>query len=218
MFDSIKRLFGKRRPEFDAEAWEQFNEAKEKALEHVLGPMHDMVGHALIPYAVGGTLDLYYFPNDIRGVGIATMELIEPGGSGPKPNRIGTYELVAFTRHKLDLDDKEGTSPFSEARDRLNHILNCIARYSTEAVLNPGETCEFPPFDDGFAPCVVFDLYAPRGRFFAINGKKHCLLLVMEVHRSEMEYAMEHGSEQLLNKLKAKGYYPYSDLDREPVV
>jgi hypothetical protein len=40
----------------------------------------------------------------------------------------------------------------------------------------------------------------------------------MEVFRSEMEYAMEYGSTLLLDKLKAAGHYPYSDLDRGPVV
>jgi hypothetical protein len=39
----------------------------------------------------------------------------------------------------------------------------------------------------------------------------------LEVFRSEMEYAMEHGSAGVLKKLKAEGHYPYSDLDRKPV-
>ena len=29
---------------------------------------------------------------------------------------------------------------------------------------------------------------------------------------------MENGSDKLIEKLKAKGHYPYSDLDRESVV
>jgi hypothetical protein len=32
-----------------------------------------------------------------------------------------------------------------------------------------------------------------------------------------MEYARRNGSEELLEKLKVAGHYPYSDLDREPV-
>ena len=34
----------------------------------------------------------------------------------------------------------------------------------------------------------------------------------------EMEFARKKGSEKLLNLLKESGYYPYSDIDRDPVV
>jgi len=46
-------------------------------MEAILGKEHDMVMHAMIPYAIGGGLDLYYFPNKIEGVAIATKELSE---------------------------------------------------------------------------------------------------------------------------------------------
>jgi hypothetical protein len=32
-----------------------------------------------------------------------------------------------------------------------------------------------------------------------------------------MQYAMKNGSAAVLKRLKEKGHYPYSDLDREPV-
>jgi hypothetical protein len=53
---------------------------------------------------------------------------------------------------------------------------------------------------------------------FVIDGKTHCLMLCMEVFRSEMEHAMKHGSVSVIPRLKAAGHYPYSDLDRDPVV
>jgi hypothetical protein len=221
MFVFLKKLFPKKSPapQFSDSEYERYYEAKCAALKRVLGEMHDIVNHALIPFAIGGALDMYYFPNVLPGTGMATMELIEPDGSGPKPNLIGTYELVAFTRRKLRLgQDVPDDDPFAKTHRRLYRILNGIARYSYEAVLNPGETCEFPAEEDAEPACLVLDNYAPLGNAFEINGKKHCLLLVIEITRSEMEYAMEHGSEALLNKLKAKGHYPYSDLDREPVV
>ena len=41
----------------------------------------------------------------------------------------------------------------------------------------------------------------------------------MEIFRSEMDFARANGGEELVAKLKAEGhYYPYSDLDRAPVV
>ena len=59
-----------------------------------------------------------------------------------------------------------------------------------------------------------FDDYAPDGQSLEFAGKKHCLLLCTEVLRSEMEYAMEHGSQAGMNRLREGGHYPYSNLDR----
>ena len=217
----IKRRMGaKDQSKFSNEEYERHYEIKQAALERILAPMHDMVGHALIPFQVGGTVDMYYFPNGIPGTGFATMELIEPDGSGPKPNRIGTYELVTFTRQEIppsDLMDDEN-QPFNDIQGRMCGIMTTVGFYSYEAVLNPGETCEIPPGEEGEPNyCLIFDEYKQNGLDFEIDGQKHCLLLVIEVFRSEMEYAMENGSATVLNKLKEKGYYPYSDLEREPV-
>ncbi len=65
--------------------------------------------------------------------------------------------------------------------------------------------------------CLIFDEYASDGKQLLIDGRRHCLLLCLEVFRSEMGYAMEHGTGTVLKKLKEAGYYPYSDLDRQPV-
>jgi hypothetical protein len=217
----IKRRSGaKYQSKFSEEENERHYEIKQAALERILGPMHDLVGHALIPFQVGGAVDMYYFPNGIPGTGFATMELIEPDGSGPKPNRIGTYELVTFTREKIppsDLKDDED-HPFNDIQGRMCAIMTSLGFYSYEAVLNPGETCEIPAGEEDEPNyCLIFDEYKQDGVDFEIDGKKHCLLLVIEVFKSEMEYAMENGSTAVINKLKEKGYYPYSDLEREPV-
>ena len=185
-----------------------------------MGPMHDLVGHAVIPFQMGGAVDMYYFPNGIPGTGFATMELIQPDGKGPKPNRIGTYELVAFT--KLNIPDKNNgageNNPFNIMERRMCGTMTKIASFSFQAVLNPGETCEIPGDKEQPGICLVFDEYDPHGRGFIIGEKKHCLLLCIEIFRKEMEYAIRNGSSSILEKLKAQGHYPYSDLDRAPVV
>jgi len=33
-----------------------------------------------------------------------------------------------------------------------------------------------------------------------------------------MNYARQHGGKRLIARLKNAGYYPYSDLDRAPVI
>lgn len=100
----FSKLFGKKEKqrEFTEEEWNKDYEEKQKGLEKVLGKMHDMVGHAIIPFDIGGLLDMYYFTQGIAGTGFATMELIKPDGSGPIPNKLGTYELVSFTKELYD--------------------------------------------------------------------------------------------------------------------
>jgi hypothetical protein len=218
----LKKLFVGRKKErkmpksdFSQEQYDKDYEDKKKGLEHVLGEMHHMVGHAVIPFTLGGAVDMYYFPKHIQGTGFATMELLDSEGNGPKPNRIGTYELVAFTKQPYNENDTVETS-FNLIERRICGIFTVIGNYSFQAILNPNETCEIP-YDEEANKCVVFDNYEPDNRKFKVGNRKHHLLLCLEVFRSEMDFARENGTEELLERLKDAGYYPYSDLDRKPV-
>jgi len=62
--------------------------------------------------------------------------------------------------------------------------------------------------------CLIFDGYACHSDDLADNFG---LLALIEVFHSEMEYARKHGGVRLIKRLQAKGSYPYSDLDRDPV-
>ena len=217
----LKKLFGKKEEpiikEFTEEEYERDYELKSEGLENVLGKMHHLVGHAIIPFAVGGAVDMYYFPNHIKGTGFATMELLDPDGKGPKKNRIGTYELVAFT--KYDYNTSEDTqTPFNLMERKACGFLTAIGMYASQAVLNPKETVEIPNGENEDNTCLIFDLYEPEGKQFNVGTRTHHLLLCMQLFRSEMDYARANGSEQLIDLLKEKGYYPYSDLDRAPVL
>lgn len=203
---------------FSNEEYENDYELKSQGLEKVLGEMHNMVGHAIIPFAVGGSVDMYYFPNHIKGTGFATMEVLEPDGTGPMPNDFGTYELVAFTKYDYETtENDEIKTKFDLIERRICTIFTAIGSYSREAVLNPFDTCEIPN-DDNENICLVFDLYEPDGKEFFIGERKHHLLLCLQVFRDEMDYARENGSKKLIQKLKDAGYYPYSDPDRESVI
>ncbi|MGV8993502.1 MAG: suppressor of fused domain protein [Flavobacterium sp.] len=219
----LKNLFGKKSNEvalptreFSEEESTADYELKMEGLEHLLGKSHGMVGHAIIPFSIGGAVDMYYFPNHLKGTGFVTMELLNPDGSGPKPNKIGTYELVAFT--KLDYNDNpEIATDFNKIERRFCGIFTTIGKYSTQAILNPNETIEVPN-ETNENNCLIFDNYKPDNKEFKIGDRKHHLLLCLEVFPSEMEYARKNGSEKLLDLLKEKSIYPYSDLDRDPVV
>jgi hypothetical protein len=211
---------------FTAEQYEAHYTAKKAALERILGPMDDIVGHAIIPYAIGGAVDMYYFSRGLPGTVFATMELIEPDGSGPQPNRLGTYELVACTRiprplSKVESGDvpggveKRSDHPFNQIERRMCGVLTVLGRYGTEAVLEPGQTAELPGDEPEY---VVFDEFPSKAGPFRIADRRHGLLLVIEIHPSELEFARTKGSTKLLRLLQKKGFYPYSDLDRPAVV
>jgi hypothetical protein len=218
MKNYIKKLLGKsdkQQPvrEFTEQEHETDYQLKSQGLESVLGKMHNLVGHAIIPFEIGGAVDMYYFPNHIKGTGFATMELLAPDGSGTLPNRLGTYELVAFTKYEYDTsNDKDTQTPFELIERKICGIFTTMGFYSREAVLNPNETCEIPNGKEN--TCLAFNNY----KEFKIGDRTHHLLLCIQLFRSEMEYAMKNGSEKLFAKLKQAGYYPYSDLDREPIV
>jgi hypothetical protein len=199
-------------PRFSDKEYSLYYELKKIGLERILGTMDEVVGHAIIAFCVGGPVDMYRFTNGIPGTAFATMELIEPDGTGPKPSRIGTFELVAFTRHKMD-DSKF----FNKVELRIRSMLTSIARLSYFEVMNPMDTCEIPGNDGMETRYLVLGEWKKGGIVFHIGDRKHGLLLCIEVFKNEMEFAMKQGSKALFQRLKERGYYPYSDLDREPV-
>ena len=200
----------------DDEVTSRWYDRKSRLMEASLGQEHDMVMHALIPYAIGGALDLYYYPHGLPGTAIATKELSDLEHEGVSNDVCGSYELVMFTRHPLDLEAaKDESTPFGRAHANINAILNLIARYSAEAKLNPNETCEFPAdMEQVGGKCLIFDGYAAHADE---NGERFGLLAIIEIFRSEMEFARKRGGAKLIGKLKSRGHYPYSDLDRKPV-
>jgi hypothetical protein len=74
--------------------------------------------------------------------------------------------------------------------------MNGIADYCPEAVANPGDTAEFPEDEklgEISGACLVFSAYGLKGRHAEFG-----LLAIIEIHRSELEYARKHGSAQPL--------------------
>ncbi|MHC4215723.1 MAG: suppressor of fused domain protein [Planctomycetota bacterium] len=229
MNDWLRKLwpFGKKK-EFSDDRMEEHYEAKKAAMEAILGPLHEIVGHALIPFCLGGGVDMYYFCECMPGTVFVTMEMISPDGKGPKSNKMGTYELVTCTRlamppvepHEVRKQKiKDGTlSDFDIIDSRMCGIMTTIGNYGFHAVIEPGETAELPGEDENEINYLVFDEFDRKGVPFIVEDRKHGLLLCIEVFRSELDYARKSGSAALLAKLKEAGFYPYSDLDRKAVV
>lgn len=203
-------------PQEQETGFDKFYELKKKGLEQVLGEMHGIVGHSVIPFAVGGNVDMYYFCNHIPGTGFATLELLNDDGTGALPNCLGRYELVAFTRNPFS-HQQDAMTAFNDIDRRFCQIFTIMGEYAKEAVLNPGETCELPS-DNGQSVYLIFDQYQPADSRFMVGESEHHLLLCLEIFQSEMEFSRKNGSVALFNRLKEAGHYPYSDLNRLPVI
>lgn len=220
MFDWFKAKSNKLSEEEVDALEEKWYDKKSEIMEAILGPEHDMVMHAVIPYEVGGGLDLYYYPNGISGTGIATKELSFACRESSTNDEYASYELVMYTPEAIDLDNAyEDNHPFGIAHQHINAVLNAVAHYSAEACLNPRETLEFPAdFEDIGGRCFILDAYTGTGRDVPKDEEGFGVMLLIEVFRAEMERAREAGGKSLLEKLKAAGVYPYSNLAREAVV
>jgi hypothetical protein len=207
---------------------EQVEQLKGKAaaLERVLGPMHPVVGHAPIPYHLGGSVDVYAFTHLLPGTVLATMELIQPDGSGPLPNPYGAYELVACTRLKPNTGEPliqpsllpgqvpDSRAPFHQFQRRFCQIFTLLGRYSRAETFSPGQTSVLVV--SGRTVYLLFDRF-DREIPFVVAGKPHHLLLCVEIFASECDYAILNGANKLLDRLKDAGVYPYSDMDRRPI-
>jgi hypothetical protein len=195
--------------------FQRWYERKSELMCRALGAEADVVLHAIVSYEVGGALHTYFYPHGIDGTGIATKQLARLDG-GPSNNRFKAFEFVMFTRDRID--PKMGGVVLGNQNDTLSKIrgiLNALAPYAEDATLDPGNTLEFPAdFDDQIGGlCLVCDAYQEE-KFDEEFG----LMLVILVHRDEMEFAREHGTHVLLKKFRDAGIYPYSDLDRSSVL
>lgn len=222
MIGIFKKLFGRESNPIneaidateDAGLWRQH---KSQMMESILGKEHPRPSKARIPFSIGGCVDLHYYPAGIPGTGIATKELSEIAGAGPSNRQLSCYELVMFTRQPLDLGRaQDPETPFGQVHERIRQILIPLARYSSMAELNAHEVLTLPADLKGVGgACLVFDEYARRSDDLVSDFG---LLVVIEVFREEMSFALENGVENLLGLLKDAGHYPYTDLDRKPVV
>lgn len=181
---------------------------KSKRMAAALGPDHDRVLHAIIGYPLGGPLHTYFYLRGLPGTALASKQLARLGEKCPSNREYDKFEFVVFTREVLSLGGDDGAVRADEKRDFLRGALTQLAYYAENATLNPLETLEFPAdFDPPVAGrCFILEVYKPE-----LFDRDFGLMLIMEVHRDEMEFARAHGTATLLEKLKAANAYPYSD-------
>lgn len=191
-------------------------EQKSDIMERRLGQEHDVVMVSSVPFEYGGPLPLYYYPNDILGTGIASKSLSLKGSESVSNEKYQSFELLMFTKNKIDLESAYDTdSAFGQAHLNISNIINPIAEFAQRVTLNPYETCEFPEdLPEIGGKCLIFHDYRSDTEEVESFG----LMLVMEIFPSELAFARRYHPSILITLLTEHGVYPYSDLNREPVV
>ena len=190
---------------------EEFYEAKSAWMETILGQEYEMVMHAIIPYEVGGPVDVYMYPNHVDGTVLATKEMVSHGGQECLPFDGQFYEVAMAVKSKIDAAED---SEFSRSMVRCRKIMTMASRYSGSATLKSGDTVEVPMGDGEDNACALF-WEVDKGKRTHICGRPMTVQYIIEVLRDEMEYAQRHGSENLITLLKQQGIFPSSDLNRK---
>ncbi len=183
--------------------WSEWWDGRVAAMETVLGPCDDMVGHAGIPFDIGpdngGGADIIYFKNHIKGVVSATCELI--GRDDQVENDLGNYELVICHRDEEDWGAD---------------LISRLAYYTLEARIDPGETmdiAEAAPLDSTIAALLFFEY----GKF-EVRNRKAGLLLCVGITADELELCRSGKRGKVESALKAAKVYAFTDLYRGSVV
>ncbi|MDR3402586.1 MAG: suppressor of fused domain protein [Chthoniobacter sp.] len=183
--------------------WKRIWDARLAALESILGKSADTVGHAVVPFYLGGTADVLSFPHYVPGFTFVTADLTGED-VGQKPNSLGNYELMICTR-----------SDFPRASD----LISKLARYTCDAVLEPGQSMDLATFfGDSTLQALLFTHPTESPAQFTLEGQPCGLLLCIGITKDELEFKKANGSAALLEKLHAAGVFPYTVPDRTSVL
>lgn len=182
-----------------SEEWGRHWDARLDALRPVLGPADDQILTSPVPFHLGGSADVLTFRQHAAGVCYVTAGII--GDDRAKPNKLGQYELMICLR------DPDEWAP---------RLISDLAKYTTEAVLAPGDTMDIAP---ALPQPARLDhlLFVPYAEIH-VDGAKAGLLLCLGITADEYAWLREHGSDALVSKLKQANVYPFTDLARASVI
>jgi len=188
-------------PDASAIDYRKLYETFVPVLEAKLGRKDEAVIHAIVGFEFGGPPDLLLFSNapGIRGVFYVTSDLLfferQPR------NSLGRYEAAIC----LPTENKWA-----------EHILYKLSQATVEEAFDVGHTADITAWVD--SECIMKGLLFVELVSFDYGGQSFGALLCVGVTRTELDYALEHGSADLLGRLKAAGAFPVTDLNRASVV
>jgi suppressor of fused protein SUFU len=185
--------------EDDKDEWKLWWDARLAVMEGVLGKSDDMVGHATIPFDIGGAADIVCFHHHVNGIVSVTAELI--GCDEQIKNRLGNYELMICQRQKDDWGD---------------NLISQLAQYTLDSKLEPGETMDIGSAvpDGATIAALLFFKYAT----FRVRGRKCGLLLCLGITADELAAAHAGRRDAVEQALVESGVYPFTDVARKSVL
>jgi len=163
-----------------------------EAICEALGAGYSNVLHCPHPFTLGGNAEVLQFEDHIPGIVYVTVDL-----TGKPDDTYADYELVICHRDKTTWGAD---------------IISRLAPYALKAYIAHGETMDI----DDAAPAeseikaFIFVTY----RTFRMYEATYDLRLCVGITKSELQYKFDHGPELLIDKLKERGVYPYTDLER----
>jgi len=182
-------------------------EAKLQALERILGPADRDILSARVPLHLGGESSVFIFrhaPFANGGIAYVTSDLI--GMRKQRRNRLGQYELMMCTRRE------SAGAP---------ELLGKLAKYTLDEALEPGETMDIGPAmpEDSTISALLFvePRIADGGESFEVRGVKAGVLLCIGITARELEAIRRHGATGILERLKAAGVFPFTEVRRRDV-
>jgi hypothetical protein len=185
--------------------WHRTWEAREAALTGLFGPPEPEVFHSPTPLHRGGEADVLAFRGYVPGVTYVTADLTgAPEGDvlAQVPNSAGCYELMLCTR-----------APVSWAAPALAQL----ARYTLDAVVEPGHTMYVGPIAGSSLEHLAFAEPDLGGKPFAFLGRRYGLLLGIGITEAELRLAQAQRTRGLVARLREAGVFPYTDPGRPSI-
>lgn len=189
-------------PQTENDEWQRIWDARIAGLTPVLGKPADKVLHAVIPFQLGGSADVLPFPDFVSGISYVTAEMTGED-VGQRPNSLGHYELMICARQELK---------------KAGDLISMLARYTCDAVLEPGETMDLNTFfGDSTIRALLFTHPAEHPVHFEFLGQCYGVLLCIGITAEELAFKQSNGSARLLQLLREHAVFPYTTPDRPSV-
>ena len=179
--------------------WERLWDGRQAALESVLGPADDAVLHSPLPFHLGGQADVLTFRKHVAGKVAATCELL--GEPSQKRNLQGTFELAIAHRDDSDWGP---------------NIISKLARYTCDAVLQPGETMDIGPAAP--ANSTIAGFFFDDFKRMKFQGAPAGVLLCIGLTADEVMACRKGKRQAVYDALIAQKIFPYTDLYRPSVL
>lgn len=171
--------------------WEATWNARQAALERVLGPAGGGVYHAPVPLTLGGNADVLAFPECLPEVVVyCTADLTgDPSISQSSPSG-AAFELVMCCQR-----DQRTLNEYAPS------ILSQLAPYTLRTEVLAGHTMEIGEIADTGLPGLVFCDWKFSDAAFEFAGRQYGLLTCVGITSAELEFGRAHGGPALLERL-----------------